>query len=154
MAQQVEHVLGKDEVPGSNPGISSKKKKGTHRVPFFFRSLVKGFNAPLGAVRGGVSHQGSVATAFPGISRYSQSAFLFFRSLVKGFNAPSGAVRGGASHQGSAANALPGIGSKRTVLLYYDKFFRNITAKSLTTAFFSCIMHPKRRWQCDESITI
>ena len=25
MAQQVEHVLGKDEVPGSNPGISSKK---------------------------------------------------------------------------------------------------------------------------------
>ena len=25
MAQQVEHVLGKDEVPGSNPGISSRK---------------------------------------------------------------------------------------------------------------------------------
>ena len=26
MAQLVEHVLGKDEVPGSNPGISSKQK--------------------------------------------------------------------------------------------------------------------------------
>ena len=26
MAQQVEHVLGKDEVTGSNPVISSKRK--------------------------------------------------------------------------------------------------------------------------------
>ena len=25
MAQLVEHILGKDEVPGSNPGSSSKK---------------------------------------------------------------------------------------------------------------------------------
>ena len=25
MAQSVEHILGKDEVPGSNPGISSEK---------------------------------------------------------------------------------------------------------------------------------
>ena len=36
MAQQVEHVLGKDEVPGSNPGISSKRRKAPERVPFFF----------------------------------------------------------------------------------------------------------------------
>lgn len=27
MAQQVEHVLGKDEVPGSNPGGSSTLKR-------------------------------------------------------------------------------------------------------------------------------
>ena len=27
MAQLVEHILGKDEVPGSNPGSSSKTKK-------------------------------------------------------------------------------------------------------------------------------
>lgn len=26
MAQSAEHILGKDEVPGSNPGISSSKK--------------------------------------------------------------------------------------------------------------------------------
>ncbi len=26
MAQEVEHVLGKDEVAGSNPAISSKRK--------------------------------------------------------------------------------------------------------------------------------
>ena len=36
MAQQVEHVLGKDEVPGSNPGISSKRKRTPERVFFFF----------------------------------------------------------------------------------------------------------------------
>ena len=26
MAQSAEHILGKDEVPGSNPGISSRQK--------------------------------------------------------------------------------------------------------------------------------
>ena len=36
MAQQVEHVLGKDEVPGSNPGISSKKSTTQRRVVLLF----------------------------------------------------------------------------------------------------------------------
>ena len=42
MAQQVEHVLGKDEVAGSNPAISSKK---TTRFGgfFFILSLNMGF---------------------------------------------------------------------------------------------------------------
>ena len=35
MAQLVERVLGKDEVPGSNPGSSSKKKSHT-LCGFFF----------------------------------------------------------------------------------------------------------------------
>lgn len=65
MAQQVEHVLGKDEVPGSNPGISSKRKAVLNEYRFSFRSLIKGLNAPIGAVRGGAGHQGSVATAIP-----------------------------------------------------------------------------------------
>ena len=34
MAQEVEHVLGKDEVAGSNPAISSKKT--TRFGGFFF----------------------------------------------------------------------------------------------------------------------
>ena len=46
MAQQVEHVLGKDEVPGSNPGISSKRKAVLNEYRFSFRSLIKGSNAP------------------------------------------------------------------------------------------------------------
>ena len=42
MAQEVEHVLGKDEVAGSNPAISSKK---TTRFGgfFFILSLNMGF---------------------------------------------------------------------------------------------------------------
>ncbi len=38
MAQSVERVLGKDEVPGSNPGISSKKRlpKGQPFFLYFF----------------------------------------------------------------------------------------------------------------------
>ena len=35
MAQQVEHVLGKDEVPGSNPGISSMKRANQTICAFF-----------------------------------------------------------------------------------------------------------------------
>ena len=30
MAQSAEHILGKDEVPGSNPGISSRQKAPLH----------------------------------------------------------------------------------------------------------------------------
>ena len=40
MAQSVERVLGKDEVPGSNPGISSKTKTPTRWV-FLFYSLFR-----------------------------------------------------------------------------------------------------------------
>ena len=36
MAQQVEHVLGKDEVPGSNPGISSRKAQLREGLCFCF----------------------------------------------------------------------------------------------------------------------
>ena len=35
MAQSVEHILGKDEVPGSNPGISSQKNAMVFAVAFF-----------------------------------------------------------------------------------------------------------------------
>ena len=34
MAQLVEHILGKDEVPGPNPGSSSKRKGHLFRCPF------------------------------------------------------------------------------------------------------------------------
>ena len=37
MAQQVEHVLGKDEVTGSNPVSSSKRKKERTQSRSFFR---------------------------------------------------------------------------------------------------------------------
>ncbi len=36
MAQQVEHILGKDEVTGSNPVISSIKKEKVASGGFFF----------------------------------------------------------------------------------------------------------------------
>ena len=39
MAQSAEHILGKDEVPGSNPGISSnsdRKKVHFKNAPLFF----------------------------------------------------------------------------------------------------------------------
>ena len=39
MAQSVEHILGKDEVPGSNPGISSRKRKTREGVSFFFNEI-------------------------------------------------------------------------------------------------------------------
>ena len=37
MAQLVEHILGKDEVPGPNPGSSSKRKGHHLRCPFLVR---------------------------------------------------------------------------------------------------------------------
>ena len=37
MAQQVEHVLGKDEVTGSNPVSSSIKKSNPFRVAFLMQ---------------------------------------------------------------------------------------------------------------------
>ena len=46
---------------------------------------VKGSNAPIGAVRGGASHQGSVATAIP-VSATPNAAFLF--DPLVGSNAP------------------------------------------------------------------
>ena len=36
MAQQVEHVLGKDEVTGSNPVSSSRQKRNGSLLPFLF----------------------------------------------------------------------------------------------------------------------
>ena len=75
MAQQVEHVLGKDEVPGSNPGISSKRKAVLTSTAFLLEP-VKRSNAPIGAVRGGASHQGSVATAIP-VSVYPKTPLFF-----------------------------------------------------------------------------
>ena len=38
MAQLVEHILGKDEVPGSNPGSSSKKFRKHLLSEFFIQS--------------------------------------------------------------------------------------------------------------------
>ena len=35
MAQLVEHILGKDEVPGSNPGSSSKTKRTRYSLVLF-----------------------------------------------------------------------------------------------------------------------
>ena len=49
MAQLVEHILGKDEVPGPNPGSSSKKHP--LRVFFCFEMLLRtrsGFPKPKG----------------------------------------------------------------------------------------------------------
>ena len=39
IAQQVERILGKDEVPGSNPGISSKKRPTPFGVGLFLQLL-------------------------------------------------------------------------------------------------------------------
>ena len=51
MAQSAEHILGKDEGPGSNPGISSnsdRKKGEAFASPFYFiRKKVHFKNAPL-----------------------------------------------------------------------------------------------------------
>ena len=47
MAQQVEHVLGKDEVTGSNPVSSSKKYGTVLTVPYFLKcdlGLTKDFS--------------------------------------------------------------------------------------------------------------
>ena len=42
MAQEVEHVLGKDEVTSSNLVISSKKTAAYAAVLLFFKSLILG----------------------------------------------------------------------------------------------------------------
>ena len=39
MAQLVEHILGKDEVPGSNPGISLKRRHLEIGAIFIFSEL-------------------------------------------------------------------------------------------------------------------
>ena len=44
MAQLVEHILGKDEVPGSNPGISLKIKASDHSDAIF---IFIRFSAPV-----------------------------------------------------------------------------------------------------------
>ncbi len=41
MAQSAEHILGKDEVPGSNPGISLKRRRlGIPRAPFLILPIL------------------------------------------------------------------------------------------------------------------
>ena len=40
MAQQVEHILGKDEVVGSNPISSSKKRRTSFEVRRFFIFMI------------------------------------------------------------------------------------------------------------------
>ena len=47
MAQLVEHILGKDEVPGSNPGSSSRKKHLQKQVLFSTKSADGGINPPV-----------------------------------------------------------------------------------------------------------
>ena len=42
MAQLVEHILGKDEVPGSNPGISLKRRHLEIGAIFIFSELRDG----------------------------------------------------------------------------------------------------------------
>ena len=41
MAQLVEHILGKDEVPGSNPGISLKRRRSVERLNGIFICMGK-----------------------------------------------------------------------------------------------------------------
>ena len=43
MAQVVEHILGKDEVPGSSPGISSKNPVHASERDFYFWLLAAAF---------------------------------------------------------------------------------------------------------------
>ena len=40
MAQLVEHILGKDEVPGPNPGSSSKQPRGLYLGALVFIGLL------------------------------------------------------------------------------------------------------------------
>lgn len=42
MAQLVEHILGKDEVTGSSPVISSKDRSSTASVFFYFTEFLSG----------------------------------------------------------------------------------------------------------------
>ena len=52
IAQQVERIIGKDEVPGSNPGNSSKRKDGSEGIRLFLLKLRKGSNrGPRGIPR-------------------------------------------------------------------------------------------------------
>ena len=51
MAQLVEHILGKDEVPGPNPGSSSRHPRGISSGLWFF---IKLFSPPMFA-RAGVA---------------------------------------------------------------------------------------------------
>ena len=50
MAQLVEHILGKDEVPSSNLGSSSKQKSSAIAEDFLFR-VVKGFELHIFALQ-------------------------------------------------------------------------------------------------------
>ena len=52
MAQLVEHILGKDEVPGPNPGSSSKRKSTPHGVLFLldlYSRFVSGLRMQTGS---------------------------------------------------------------------------------------------------------
>ena len=59
MAQQVEHVLGKDEVPGSNPGISSKRRKHLKGCFLLFVVWARDRTCLKGTVRGGAATKGA-----------------------------------------------------------------------------------------------
>ena len=68
MAQLVEHILGKDEVPGPNPGSSSRQPRGKHLGALvFYRNFSNTCrNSFVGVVRGCYSR---FALGFSSIAR-------------------------------------------------------------------------------------
>ena len=55
MAQQVEHVLGKDEVAGSNPANSSKNRGKQKCLPLFFGKSIVNYRDLRAEARAGAS---------------------------------------------------------------------------------------------------
>ena len=78
MAQLVEHILGKDEVPGPNPGSSSKQKRHTNRCAVFVWNRysplrIGSASAPRAA------ESGSVIPTEDGKARFPREGRGYFR---------------------------------------------------------------------------
>ena len=61
MAQLVEHILGKDEVPGPNPGSSSTNKRGTQSGASFVCATTLALERARHRRSGPHTHAASVA---------------------------------------------------------------------------------------------
>ena len=88
MAQLVEHILGKDEVPGPNPGSSSKKTRSPFGllVFFVFGAATIGLDpAPRALGRSGI-RSAYPATERVELARKRQGAGIFANGEYLGIN--------------------------------------------------------------------
>ena len=84
MAQQVEHVLGKDEVTGSNPVISSKKRQPTGVVFFSRWALATLGNSSPKRLRIGCNSEFLVKSAFVGVDSHLWMKWLHDKIRLDG----------------------------------------------------------------------